>query len=248
VSRKLLIQSTSHPYHVVARINNREKFPCDLAYAWKVLTDELDIQSMLHEIRVHAFVLMPNHIHLLVTTPRAPISKAMQGFLSSSTRIINTRTRRTGHLFGSHYYWSLVHDPFYFAHVVKYVYRNPVKAGLCARVEEYVFSTFSGLAGLAPLPLRMYPYPKESGSLIPVCFEELEKWLNQPHQAEEAAAIQKGLMKKKFQPPVNRNNRKRMALSAIDAPPLPNELDTKWWAHLDLNQGPRDYESPALTN
>ncbi len=227
--RKRLIQTADFPYHVTARVNNREEFPCSFEFAWKTLTSELYLQTVLHGIQVHAFVLMPNHIHLLLTTPRISISKVMQNILSSSTRIIHTQSRRSGHLFGGRYFWSLIQDPLYFAHALKYVYRNPVKAGLCDFVENYQFSTFPGLVGGMHLPIAIHSGPNNIDRLVPNSYNELELWLNQPHRAEEAAAIQRALTKKKFKLPVNRNTRKVFTLSAIDAPPSPKGSDTKWW-------------------
>lgn len=234
--RKRLIPSTGFPYHVVARVNNREAFPCDLDFAWSTFTSELYLQTVLNGIQVNAFVLMPNHFHLLLTTPRIPISKAMQGFLSSSTRIINTKTRRSGHLFGGRYYWSLIQDPLYYAHALKYVYRNPVKAGLCESVEDYRFSTFPGLIGRIHLPVAIHAAPNNIGRLVASSYAEQGDWLNQSHRAEEAAAIRHALTRKNFKLPVNRNTRKVFTLSAIDASPSPKGSDTKWWTLTGSNR------------
>ena len=233
--RKQLVFSTAFPYHVAARINNKEEFPCTLEFAWKTLTSELYLQALVNKIQVHAFVLMPNHFHLLVSTPQVSISKTMQGLLSASTRIIHVKTRRSGHLFGGRYFWSLIQDPLYYAHALKYVYRNPVKAELCELVEDYKFSTFSGLVGKIPLPVAIHSTASGLDRLIPVSYDALSQWLNQPHRAEEAAAIQRGLTKRKFKPPVNRNNRRIFPLSEINAPPSPKGSDTKWWSHPESN-------------
>jgi putative transposase len=172
---------------------------------------------------------MSNHFHQLLSTPATPIDEVMRELLSACTRIIHVRTGRSGHLFGRRYYWSLIKDPLYYAHALKYVYRNPVKAGLSERVEEYPFSTFPGLVGSVRLPVAIHAAPAGLDSLVPDSYDALEKWLNRAHRAEEAAAIHLALRRKEFKLPVNRNTRKVFNLPATDAPPSPKGSDTKWW-------------------
>lgn len=246
--RKLLLKSKILPYHITARSNNREHFPGKLEYLWKVFTNELYLQFIVHEVRIHSFVLMPNHFHLLLTTPVLTIDKVMQQFMGSSTRIINTKYTRTGHIFGSRYHWSVIDHPLYYAHAFKYVYRNPVKADICETVGDYPLSTYSGLIGSTKLPLVLLPPLEERDLLLPQKIESLDQWLNQAHAKEEAQAIQKAMKKKLFKLPVNRKTRKPERLPEIDAPLLPKGSDTKWWALTDLNHRPPRYEREALTS
>lgn len=127
MTKKKLFRTNFFPYHVVARVNNREHFPGELAFAWKVLTSELYLQTVLYGMRIHAFVLMPNHFHLLITSPEIQIDKSMKEFLSSSTRIMNTGNRRCGRVFGARYHWSSVQNAMYYAHALKYIYRIPLR-------------------------------------------------------------------------------------------------------------------------
>ena len=53
--------------------------------------------------RVHAYVLMSNHYHLLLETPRANLSRGMGWLQNASTRLMNVRQRLWGHLFGGRY-------------------------------------------------------------------------------------------------------------------------------------------------
>ena len=79
--RKKLIRANDLPYHLTARSNNREAFPGELAYAWKIITSELYIQQILHGVHFHSFVLMPNHFHLLATSPNRGIDLVMKEVL-----------------------------------------------------------------------------------------------------------------------------------------------------------------------
>lgn len=220
--RKKTPPSGNFPFHISGRVNNREKFPGQLRYHWKLFGNELYLQCIANQILVHAFVLMPNHYHLLISTLTAPISHVMRDLLSSYTRIVNAKYSRTGHLFGGRFNRSLIRNPYYYAHVLKYVYRNPVKAGICDRVGDYPFSTYSALTGRHRLEIpiqrplegldRLVPYTED---LIPS-----DEWLNQPHPAEASEAIRRALLKKEFGLPVNPKSRKKAKLGPIDAPPL----------------------------
>ncbi|MFM8982894.1 MAG: transposase, partial [Spartobacteria bacterium] len=83
--------------------------------------------------RVHAFVLMTNHYHLLLETPEANLSAGMGWFQNAYTRRINTRHRLWGHLFGGRYKAIVVEEGNWFWEVLDYIHLNPVRAGLVSR-------------------------------------------------------------------------------------------------------------------
>jgi putative transposase len=209
--RNPVIWTEVYPYHLTARVNNKEPFPGDLEFIWKTMTSELHEQTVLNRLLVHAFVLMPNHFHLLATAPEVSISKSMQQLMANTTRIVNTKYARWGRLFGSRYHHTIIRDAGYFAHALKYVYRNPVKAGLCEEVGDYRFSTFFGLCGNGTLPLTLAPPLKILTRLLPDAahnFAGFEWWLNQPYNAEQELLIRDALRKENFEIPVKRSTRR----------------------------------------
>jgi hypothetical protein len=131
----------------------------------------------------------------------------MKEVLGSSTRILNTRYRRSGHIFGGRYYWSLIREPDYFAHSLKYVLRNPVRASLCANVSGYEFSTYSGLVGKVYLPLVITSPSEPIARLVLKDFDLLDDWLNTPHAMEQNEAIKKALRRKEFEFPATKARR-----------------------------------------
>lgn len=200
--RKKLIRSTTLPYHITARTNNREPFSCSLDQAWKCLTFALFETEILYGSRPHAFVLMPNHFHLLMSTPNEDLGVVMQRMMGSATKSINRVSGRTGRVFGAKYFQTLVDSPLYFAHAFKYIYRNPVRARLCETVEGYPLSTLACLGGERPLPMPLYyPYGRSDLLIIPKGPVEQLRWLNQPFRAEIEEAIRKSLTKTVFAPP-----------------------------------------------
>ena len=206
--RKPLVRSDFLPYHVTARANNREEFPLPLRQVWKILSNECLNLTWVYGVEIHALVLMPNHFHLLLTVPQHDLGRVMNVFISSVTRMSNVTSGRSGHFFGAPYHWSLIKSSRYFGHALKYVYRNPVRAKICERVEDYQFSTLHGLLGLSHLPFPISSTRTGMEISLPSqeCQEQLA-WLNKPFSIEAESLIQKGLRKKLFDAVVDRKTR-----------------------------------------
>ncbi len=209
--RKLLIRNDYLPYHVTLRANNRETFHLDLSRFWRVLGFECLVLCVVYEAEIQALVLMPNHIHLILTTPKHDLGLVMNVFASSVTRTSNLLSGRSGHLFGGPYYWSLIKETRYYRHALKYVYRNPVRATLCDRVEQWPFGTLHGLLGASQLPFPIYltRVGMELPSIEPS--EQLD-WLNTSFPEEAENWIRKGLRKKAFEAIIDRETRRPVEL------------------------------------
>src|SRR5205814_593617 len=95
----------------------------------------------LRDFEVHAFVVMPNHVHLLVT-PLADVSRIMQSLKRFTARECNRILGATGSPFWQNEsYDRLVRDDAEFQGIVRYIEVNPVKAGLAAVPEEFRWSS-----------------------------------------------------------------------------------------------------------
>ncbi len=149
--RKVTPPSQDFPYHVTARSLNREPFPIPIREMWWLMEDYLFLTAHLYELQIHSFVLMPNHFHLLVSTPNANIGAAMNYFMRETARETSRIAHRINQTFGARHHKTLVKDARYFFDVYKYVYRNPVRARLVEKVEDYEFSTLHGLLGSSQL-------------------------------------------------------------------------------------------------
>jgi putative transposase len=103
---------------------------------------------------VHAYVLMSNHVHLLVT-PREPgaIGAMMQDVDRRYVRVINTIHDRTGTLWESRFRSSLVDSESYLLTCHKYIELNPVRAGLVSDPRDYVWSSHADYIGERTNPL-----------------------------------------------------------------------------------------------
>ncbi len=133
-------------YHVTIRGNNDEV----------VFRDDQDYGTYLgrltrtigrHAISLLAYGLMTNHIHLVVRTPQANVSTAMQWLHGCYAAVFNRRHRRRGHLFGDRFFSSVVDTDEYLLEATRYIHLNPVRAGIVQRPEDHRWSSYPRYLG-----------------------------------------------------------------------------------------------------
>jgi len=139
--RKNLIRSNIHPYHITIRSNNKDWFDLPMPEMWRICLGALKRAHEKHPAQIHAFVLMQNHYHLLITTPEGNIDKFMFETNYWISKTVRIRTKRLNHIFGQRYRWSLIESADYQLQALRYVYQNPLKKNLSPRCEDYPFST-----------------------------------------------------------------------------------------------------------
>ncbi len=126
-------------YHVIVRGNQRRKtFRSDDDY--KAYFDRLEKYRAQCHVRIYAYCLMPNHVHLLVETGSTPLAKFMQGLQQSYTQHFNRRYRKVGHLFQGRYQAIICDRDKYLLALVRYIHLNAVRAKLATRPERYRYS------------------------------------------------------------------------------------------------------------
>ena len=84
MGRSKVIYTDAHPYHVTARSNNRDWFDVPLDYIFGIYINVLEECIKRFNIRVHAFVLMNNHFHMIVSTPDKNIGDFLKYFRQRS--------------------------------------------------------------------------------------------------------------------------------------------------------------------
>ncbi len=131
------------PQHVIQRGHNRE--PCFYAEDdyFRYLRD-LHEAATKNQVVIHAYVLMTNHVHLLVT-PGQPhsITHMMQDLGRKYVRYINHRYRRSGTLWGGRFKASLVDSEAYLLTCMRYIEMNPVRAGMVNHPGDYRWSSYA---------------------------------------------------------------------------------------------------------
>jgi REP element-mobilizing transposase RayT len=126
MARKPRVEFEGAFYHVIARGNQRRDIFADdddrVGYLERV-----EHYRRRYEFIVYAYVLMSNHVHLLVETGRVPLSKIMQGIQFSFTQHYNRRHGTVGHLFQGRYKAILCDRDAYLLELVRYIHLNPAR-------------------------------------------------------------------------------------------------------------------------
>lgn len=151
--RPLRLDLPSIPQHVIQRGNDRQ--PCffdDVDYL-RYRTDLCEL-ALREGCMVHAYVLMTNHVHLLMT-PLAvgAVARLMQSLGRRYVRYVNDRYHRTGTLWEGRYKACLVDDGDYLLHCHRYIELNPLRAAMVADPADYLWSSHRHNAFGRPDPL-----------------------------------------------------------------------------------------------
>jgi REP-associated tyrosine transposase len=144
--RRPRIALTGLPLHIVQRGNNRA--PCFFAAEdYRAYLHWLHRYAEALGVRLHAYALMTNHVHLLLTPERPDqASRLMQALGRRYVRLVNEKYSRSGTLWEGRYRACGVHAEGYLLACMRYVELNPVRAGLAATPEQYRWSSYRGNA------------------------------------------------------------------------------------------------------
>lgn len=142
MARKPRFNLIGNPQHIIQRGNNRQAtFFAEEDY--RLYLDSLGEAAKKHDCSIHAYVLMTNHVHLLVT-PGQPdsISRLMQSVGRRYVQYINYSYKRSGTLWEGRYKASLVQSEEYLLSCMRYIELNPVRADMVQRPEDYKWSSY----------------------------------------------------------------------------------------------------------
>jgi len=141
VARQPRFVLPGHPQHVIQRGNNRHVIFADEA-DYRLYLDTLKEACERFTCRVHAYVLMTNHVHLLMTPDHeAGIGRVMQSLGRRYVQYFNCRYRRTGTLWEGRYKAALLDTEPYLLTCYRYIELNPVRAGMVTRPDAYRWSS-----------------------------------------------------------------------------------------------------------
>jgi len=137
------------PHHVILRGNNRQP----------IFYSDLDRQHLLatlaegaaqHRVAIHAYVLMDNHLHLLLMPPDADaLSRMMQSLGRRYVGWFNARHQRSGTLWEGRFRAGLIEGERHLLACMRYIELNPVRAGLVAEPAQWPWSSARHHLGLA---------------------------------------------------------------------------------------------------
>ncbi len=141
MGRPLRVIQNIYPYHLLCRTNNRT-FRFNQRQVTRIFFQALKETIVKYDLLVHHVVLMSNHYHIIATATEENLHRAMQ-YLNSRVAIrYNKLVRRSGHLWGGRYGSCIIDTDEYYVACVRYIYRNPIRAGIVTDLEEYTDSSF----------------------------------------------------------------------------------------------------------
>ena len=147
------------PWHIIQRGNNRDAcFYDEMDYRYYLET--LKEQADKYQCRIHAYVLMTNHVHLLVTPEAVDSAALMMKYLGQRyVQYINRTYRRSGTLWEGRFKSCLAQDETYVLTCHRYIELNPVRASMVDHHRDYVWSSYLANAEGQHNPL-LTPHPE----------------------------------------------------------------------------------------
>src|SRR5918995_620648 len=151
MARPLRIEYTGAYYHVTSRGNERKA----------IFRDDHDREKFLallgrsaeeFYLRVHGYVLMDNHYHLLLETERGGLNRALRYLNGVYTQYFNRRHNRVGHLFQGRYKAILVEKESYLLELSRYIHLNPWRVKGSMDPMKYPWSSLGSYVGARAVP------------------------------------------------------------------------------------------------
>ncbi|MBR3539314.1 MAG: transposase [Eubacterium sp.] len=151
--RQKRIASVTGVYHIMVRGVNKQRIFSHREDYQKYLQFLSDCKEQVH-FDLYAFCLMPNHVHLLLHTEFSELERIMKCIGTRYASWYNWKYARVGHLFQDRYLSEVVEDEQYFLTVIRYIHRNPVKAMMVRKPDDYPYSSYPGYFTSQPLISR----------------------------------------------------------------------------------------------
>jgi putative transposase len=186
-----------HPHHVIQRGNDRQlifREPAD----YEAFRSWLAVAAERFKVAIHAYALMPNHLHLLATpSDSTGLARMMQWVGRYYVPYFNAKFNRTGTLWQGRFRTSVVESERYFMVCSRYIELNPVRAGMVGDPADYLWSSYGHHVGIRSDPLiadhPLYwqlgntPFAREAA------YRQLvAQGLSQPELEAVRGAVQKG--------------------------------------------------------
>lgn len=141
MSRIARVVNPGYPHHITQRGNNKQSIFRD-SREKKFYLYLLKKYSYQCSCKVHAYCLMPNHIHLLLVPKESDsLAKTMQKINLVYTQYINKKYNRTGRLWECRFFSALIDQESYLWSVCRYIEQNPLRAGITTEATKYKWSS-----------------------------------------------------------------------------------------------------------
>lgn len=157
MARQARLTIPGHPHHLLIRGNNRQSIFVDDEDRRRLLEMLRDVVRE-HSLALHAYVLMPNHLHLLATPPTADaLARAVQSLGRRYVGAFNHRHGRSGTLWEGRYRAHPVGGAAQVLSCMRFIELNPQRAGVAAGFDDHAWSSLAHHLGAARDPLITEP-------------------------------------------------------------------------------------------
>lgn len=144
--RQLRVQNKNQFFHIIVR-GNAKRAVFDAAPSYHEYLALLEKYAKRFRVAIFHYVLMPNHVHLLVQTlADNTLGKFMQGVTLSHTIRLHKRNNTCGHVWQGRYKSLLITRDSHFLQCGQYIELNPVRAGIVSHPSEYPWSSYCAYA------------------------------------------------------------------------------------------------------
>ncbi len=201
--RRRLIRQAMFPYHVTTRTNNKEWFKIPLCDVWDFCKESFIYAQEKRPVKIHCFVLMSNHYHLLLSTPNSDIDEFMMFFNLKLSKLILRDRGAINHCFSNRYKWTIVDNQSYLLNTYRYIYQNPLRAKITKNVLSYPYSS-----------IHFTSFESKKFNYQPHIYYGQEKsWFEKRFSVDLEKIITKCLKKEKFTLSSRESSFNRTALS-----------------------------------
>jgi len=142
MARVARLKSNSGIYHVMIRGINKQLILEDDEDNQKFL-EVLKECKILSEYKLYAYCFMGNHIHLLIKIEKEDLEQIFKRIGARYVYYYNWKYKRNGHLFQDRFKSEPIEDESYLLAVLRYIHRNPIKAGLSRSADQYQWSSYN---------------------------------------------------------------------------------------------------------
>ena len=141
VPRAARTKSKTAIYHIIMRGINRQTLFEDEEDCVKFI-QTLKKYREICEYKLFAYCLMGNHLHLLLMEGKEPLETVMRKICGSYVLWYNKKYGRIGYLFQDRFKSEPVEDDEYFLTVLRYIFQNPIKAGIVTEIQNYSWANY----------------------------------------------------------------------------------------------------------
>ena len=146
MARKPRVHFPNAFYHVIVRGNQKQDIFLDPRDRHRYLSFLADYKARF-QFHLYAYVLMRNHVHMLIEVESIPLSRIMQVLQFRYTQYFNRRYGKVGHLFQGRYTAMVCDKEAYLLELVRYIHLNPVRSSLTPNPEGYPWSSHGNYLG-----------------------------------------------------------------------------------------------------